>query len=136
MGRHHTGGCMCGAVRFEAEGPLRAVIACHCRECQRASSHYVTATAAQHDRFSITEDRGLGWYSHLGALKRGFCRECGSSLFWQPTFADYISVAAGSIDQPSGLTMVRHIYTIDVPDWYEIGDDLEQIETSLYGRET
>ena len=41
-----TGQCMCGQVRYEVHGPLRDVIACHCAQCRRASSHYVAATAA------------------------------------------------------------------------------------------
>ncbi|MBN33337.1 MAG: hypothetical protein CMM46_00905 [Rhodospirillaceae bacterium] len=56
MARHHTGGCMCGKVRFEVSGALREVIACHCRECQRASSNHVTATATQPGSLKIVED--------------------------------------------------------------------------------
>tara|TARA_B100000676_G_scaffold40731_2_gene38696 strand:- start:927 stop:1343 length:417 start_codon:yes stop_codon:yes gene_type:complete len=132
----HTGGCLCGAVRYRVEGTMREVVACHCGQCQRSHGNFAAFSACDNDQLAFDEDRGLAWYASSDNARRGFCRECGSSLFWQPTFADYISVAAGSIDQPSGLTMVRHIYTVDVPDWYEIGDELEQIETSMYGRDT
>lgn len=59
--KHHThsGGCMCGGVRYEVTGPLREIIACHCRECQQASSNHVTATAAKPGNLVITEERGL-----------------------------------------------------------------------------
>jgi len=56
-----------------------------------------------------------------------FCGECGASLFWEPADKDHIAVSAGSIDQPSGLTTVGHIFTDDKADFYDIYDGLEQL---------
>ncbi len=50
-----TGGCLCGAVRYELQGRLRAVVACHCGQCRRTSGHYVAATAVRHDRLRLVE---------------------------------------------------------------------------------
>ena len=83
---HPTGGCICAAVRFEVNGPLRDVLLCHCTECRRWAGHVWAATAALVDDLTFTEDRGLRWIDSPDSAhdaRRGFCGECGSSLFWQ-----------------------------------------------------
>ncbi len=132
----HTGGCLCGAVTFDIEGPMRDVVACHCGQCQKTHGNFAAYSAADKAKLHLTEDRGLAWYSSSDSARRGFCRECGASLFWEPGFADYVSVAAGALDSPTGLKLVRHIFTDDKPDWYNITDGLEQVAQSMYGRDT
>jgi hypothetical protein len=133
---HHTGGCLCGAVKFEIDGPMRDVVACHCGQCQKTHGNFAAYSATDTDKLRLTEDRGLAWFISSETARRGFCRECGASLFWEPNFADYTAVAAGALDSPTGLKLVRHIFTDDKPDWYEIADGLEQVAQSMYGRDT
>ena len=118
MARHHIGGCMCGKVRLEVSGPLREVIAFRCRECQRASSNHVTATAAQPGSLKIVEDVGLTWYCHDGALNRGFCRMCGSTLFFDHGPDHPPGIAAGAFDEDPGVRVSVHIYTDEAGPWY------------------
>ena len=132
----HHGACLCGAVRFQISGDMRGVVACHCGQCQRYHGNFAAYSACNREQLAFDEDRGLTWFGSSDKARRGFCGTCGSSLFWEPSFADYISIAAGALDQPSGLKLVRHIYTCDKPDWYEITDGLEQIDQSMYGRQT
>jgi hypothetical protein len=73
---------MCGAVQYEIHGPIRDVIACHCEQCRRVSGHFVAATAAHPEHLSITKDEGLAWYEGTEFIRRGFCRRCGSTLFF------------------------------------------------------
>jgi len=131
----HSGGCLCGAVRYRVSGAMRDVVACHCGQCQRSHGNFAAFSACDHDQLAFDEERGLAWYQSSETAKRGFCRDCGSSLFWKPDFADYIAVAAGSLDQPSGLKLAKHIFTGDKPDWYEINDGLPQLEGSSFGRD-
>ena len=133
---HHTGGCLCGAVTFEIDGPMRDVVACHCGQCLKTHGNFAAYSATDTDKLRLTEDRGLAWFISSDTARRGFCRECGASLFWEPNFADYTAVAAGALDNPTGLKLVRHIFTDDKPDWYEIADGLEQVAQSMYGRDT
>jgi hypothetical protein len=133
---HHTGSCLCGAVKFEIDGPMRDVVACHCGQCQKTHGNFAAYSATDTDKLRLTEDRGLAWFISSETARRGFCRECGASLFWEPNFADYTAVAAGSLDNPTGLKLVRHIFTDHKPDWYEIKDGLEQVAQSMYGRDT
>jgi len=113
---HATGGCLCGDVRYEVNGPLRNVITCHCEQCRRTSGHFVAASAANIDDLKLTEETGLRWYQSSEIARRGFCATCGSSLFWDPTrdesSADphHISIMAGTLDSPTGLETANHIF--------------------------
>jgi hypothetical protein len=118
----HRGSCLCGAVRYEVDGPLREVIGCHCSQCRKQTGHFMAATAASHANFRLLEDGGLGWYEASATAKRGFCRICGSTLFWQGNGRNYIAIAAGSVDGPTGLKVAGHIFCADKGDYYEIGD--------------
>ena len=122
----HTGGCLCGAVRYDIDGPLRKVVYCHCEQCRRTSGHYVAATAVDMSHLHMTEDSGLAWYRSSDVAKRGFCKVCGSGLFWEPSHREYMAVWAGTIDAPTGLSGREHIYVDDASDYYEITDGLPQ----------
>ncbi len=70
----------------------------------------------------LTEDRTLKWYQSSPEAKRGFCGECGSALFWKHEADDFTSLLVGAIDGDTGLEIEEHIFTADMPDWYEITD--------------
>ncbi|MEX0582343.1 MAG: GFA family protein [Sneathiella sp.] len=123
------GGCLCGAVRYDVNGPLRKVSYCHCGQCQKSSGHYFAATGAARSDFTLTEDRGLKWYKSSPWAERGFCSECGSNLFWRMKDEDNISILAGSIDGNAGLEAEAHIFVKDKKDYYEITDGLPQYDT-------
>jgi hypothetical protein len=121
-----TGGCLCGAVRYEVRGPLRHVLVCHCAECRRWSGHVFAATAAARGDLVLTEERGLRWLDSPASdthARRGFCGECGSSLFWDAPGRPTVSIAAGSVDPPTGLRVAGHVYTVQVADYQELPDD-------------
>ena len=126
-----TGGCLCGAVRYEVRGKLRGVYNCHCGQCRRSHGHYGAYSSVTPDQITFTETRGLKWYRSSATARRGFCGECGSSLFWEPAVKDHIAIAAGSFDQPSGLTTLGHIFTDHMGDYYTIDDDLERWPGSM-----
>ena len=121
-----SGVCLCGAVRFEVAGPLRPVVYCHCEQCRKTSGHFVAATACNSEDLKITIDRGLRWYRSSPKAQRGFCQHCGSSLFWKPDHDSYVSIMAGSLAAPTGLTSSRHIYVHMAADYYAINDELRQ----------
>ena len=95
-------------------------------------THCGAYTALARSDFKLLEDSGLEWYRSSEWARRGFCVGCGSSLFWERIDAPSISISAGSLDQPSGLRTVRHVFVADKADYYEITDGLEQLSgTSL-----
>ncbi len=126
-----TGGCLCGAVRYEVRGALRPVVACHCTQCRRMTGHFLAATAAREADLAITREGTLKWYSASPHARRGFCGACGSTLFWHGAGRDYVAIAAGSLDGPTGLKLVQHIFTADKGDYYELDDGLAQSAEGL-----
>jgi hypothetical protein len=127
MSQVFKGGCMCGAVRYEAEGPLREVSVCHCAQCRKWHGGVPAYTATARSKFKFTKGaEQVAWYDSSSFAKRGFCRTCGSSLFWQGNDRPHISIAAGSLDGKTGLKTVRHIYVADKGDYYDITDGLPQ----------
>ncbi|NKC13445.1 MAG: hypothetical protein GKR94_15005 [Gammaproteobacteria bacterium] len=86
-----TGGCDCGAVRYQVKSKLRGVIACHCVQCRKPSGHYSAATAAPPPALQLLEVRALMWYRASPAAARGFCGTCDSTLFWRPATGARIS---------------------------------------------
>jgi hypothetical protein len=121
-----SGGCLCGAVRYEVTAPLRDLLICHCIECRRWHGHISVTTAANEQDLVLLEDRGLRWIDSPlsdAHARRGFCGECGSSLFWSAPGHETVSIAAGTLDGPTGLSAISHWYVSQAGDYYEIPDD-------------
>jgi hypothetical protein len=123
----YSGGCLCGAVRYEVHGPLRDVVNCHCSQCRRTTGHFLAATATLLANLKLREERGLRWYDASPDARRGFCNQCGSTLFWRAHARDYVSIAAGTLDDASGLKTVMNIFTVDKGAYYDIPPGSPQI---------
>lgn len=130
MTETHTGRCLCGSITFQVDGPLRDVIACHCGQCRRQTGLYYAATQAADADVTINDTGTLSWYRASTSATRGFCRSCGSALFWKRDGDGNISILAGSFDEPSNLAIACHIFVEDKGDFYEITDDLPQFQRS------
>ena len=130
MSEEHTGHCLCGAVRFRTVGPLREVIACHCSQCRRQTGHFYAATNVLDEGLTVEGGDNVSWYRASDTASRGFCRTCGSALFWKSDGSDYTSIMAGAFDQPTGLKIGVHIFCADKGDYYEIDDGAPQFAQS------
>ena len=122
----HTGSCLCGAVQFTIQGAMREVSACHCTQCRKQTGHYYATTEVADDRLSVEGTGNLTWYRASNFAGRGFCRICGSALFWKRDGGASTSILAGALDGPTGLTIGRHIYCAFKGDYYEITDGKPQ----------
>jgi len=122
----YTGGCLCGGVAYEINGKLSPVDYCHCSQCRKTSGHFVAAASCRPDALHLIADSSLSWYESSAIAERGFCRVCGSSLLWRPKHGEHISVMAGTLDAPTGLKAIEHIYVTDASDYYVIADGLPQ----------
>lgn len=112
------GSCLCGGVVFEVDPPLRDVVACHCTSCRKQSGHYWAATSVPKGSFRLVHDAGLAWYSTSPAARRGFCRDCGCFLFWDPAEEKRISFSPGALEGPTGIKIAIHIFTEEAGDYY------------------
>ena len=120
-----TGGCLCGAVTYVVNGPLRDVIACHCTQCRKSSGHHVAATSCHRDDIDVTGK--VTWYQSSDTARRGFCGICGSNLFWDGAGVN-LSIFAGTLDGSTGIKMAGHIFCADKGDYYELDDDLPKAD--------
>jgi hypothetical protein len=120
-------------------GRLRDVVVCHCRECRRWHGHACSASASARDDLVIHDQTGsLRWIDSPESDahgRRGFCSRCGSSMFWDAPDRLTVAIAAGTLDEPTGLRTIYHVYTATKGDYYELPDDgLPRFERS--GHET
>lgn len=130
-----TGGCLCGAVRFRLFGPLRDVVNCHCGQCRRTHGNFAAYTRVKRAAFAFDERQGLRWFDSSDKARRGFCRHCGASLFWERTDGQTISISAGCLDQPSGLKTTHDIFVSDKGDFYELAPGTKVTQHGGLGQE-
>ena len=113
-------------MHYTVSGTLRTITHCHCVQCRKNSGHFWAATSASNDRITITGEDALVWYRSSETVQRGFCGRCGSSLFYRPDGQDRTAIGAGTLDGPTGLRAVKHIYMQSKGDYYDIDDGLPQ----------
>ena len=101
-----AGGCLCGAVRYRAPLTNDAVLQCHCENCRRLSGNFVAAVRSTMADLELTDPDGEFAWHDLGYARYGFCRRCGSTLFFAPTESPAtMSVMVGTLDDASGLRL-------------------------------
>lgn len=126
------GTCLCGSVSFEVEGTLEhPPEACHCTQCRKQSSHFFVSANVRRRALTIHGGDKITWYRSSENVQRGFCSVCGSSLFWNPTIEGYefIAVAMGAFDSPTGTRLAKHTFVGDKGDYYEIDDGVPQSQS-------
>lgn len=120
------GSCLCGAVTFTVAGPLPSPVACHCRRCRKHTGHYEASTDVPRERLNIQGEDRITWYWSSEKVRRGFCRTCGSSLFFDPPHREWIAISMGAFDSPTHTHLEKHIFVADKGDYYDIRDGLPQ----------
>jgi hypothetical protein len=119
------GGCLCGAVRFKAEGEPINVRICHCRNCQKAmGSPFFARALFKQDALTIEGD--TAHYASSEALDRVFCKICGTRLFawrWNPTLA---GVALAAFDDRNAFVPSEHVWVTEKMGWVKLEDGLPQ----------
>jgi hypothetical protein len=130
MNKRAEGGCLCGRVRYVADGAPIDERVCHCRLCQKAlgSPFYGRIKYRAED---VAVAGGYATVNSSDALKRGFCPNCGTTLFSIREAARQISVTVGSLDDPSIFTPDMHIWVSSKQPWVRLDDGLPQYPEGL-----
>ncbi len=123
------GSCLCGKVHYQINGKARSVVACHCIQCRKTSGHHVAATQVEQLNLSVQGVEEITWYQSSETAERGFCRTCGSQLFWKEFASTRISVMAGTLDGETGLVMDRQLFTDSKGDYYRL-PNVEPVDQS------
>lgn len=128
-----TGGCACGAIRFECQGEPLFMARCHCRDCQRSSGggfasvlvvprQTVTLTQGQPRRYSTRGESG-------GVAHREFCADCGSPLFSHgEALPEMIAIKPASLDDPSWFHPRAEVWTRSAQPWVTLDPDIPHFE--------
>jgi hypothetical protein len=119
------GGCLCGAVRFKAEGEPLNVRVCHCRTCQKAMGSPFFARAL-FDQRALSVRGDTGRYASSGAMDRIFCKSCGTRLFSWRTNGTAAGVALAAFDDRNAFAPTEHMWVAEKVDWLKLDDGLPQ----------
>jgi hypothetical protein len=127
-----SGGCACGAIRYECTAEPLFAANCHCRDCQRESgSGFIPVLGVPAHAFRVTrgEPRGFTVTADSGQpTARFFCAECGSPLFGRPGVApDMVTIRAGSLDEPGAFQPTENLYVSRAQPWDRLDPALRQV---------
>ena len=120
-----TCACLCGAVAFSLPGPTGDIVACHCTQCRKLSGHYAASFDADETALRYMSRKSLAEYETPAGGRRGFCKTCGSSLYFRSVKGEF-SIEAGAVTGPTGGQLTEHIFTAFKGDYYMIDDGLPQ----------
>lgn len=126
----NTGGCLCGAVRYEAAPRLDTGYYCHCRDCQiGSSSAFSVAVLVAEQDFRLTAGTLATWSKTADSGKRidrGFCPVCGTPLLWTGEgFPGEVVLSVSSLDDPESVQPDCQLWTDRALSWCRIREGLE-----------
>lgn len=123
------GSCLCGAVRIEIQEPLEhAPEACRCTQRRKQTGSYLIGVKVRRTASRVLGEDSVAWYRSSTKVERGFCRACGSTLFWKPDIEGYAwtSVTMGCLDTALSIRVAKHTFLGDKEGYYEISDGAPQ----------
>ena len=132
-----TGGCACGAVRYEIAANPIFMLNCHCRDCQRATgSAYAPVVVVPRAALRLTGE--LKYFKLTGDagkyVDRGFCPNCGSRILGNlERYPDIVGILAGSLDDPSLHKPVMDIFTASAHHWDAMAPEIQKFTRSAQG---
>ena len=121
-----TGGCLCGAVRYELTTEPLMCVTCHCKNCQRQAGSSLSIIIGVPEG-SVKVEGEVKTYDDTGdsgaTVRRQFCGNCGSPVFTRVEHPPGVMfVKAGTLDDTSSLKPSFHCSTKSKQDWVELGD--------------
>lgn len=125
----HQGSCLCGAIQYEIENDLKAIVHCHCQFCRKAhGAAFVTLLLMQVSDLRIVQGEEVLGRFHVEAtgVDRCFCLKCGTRLYNHVLSAGRLALVVATLQTDATLRPVAHCNTESKCPWYEINDGLPQ----------
>lgn len=116
--------CLCKGVNMSIKGEFRPIINCHCIQCTKTHGHFAAYTSVLEENINFKSKKTLKWFQSSVKAKRGFCNECGASIFFKTLGSKAVSLSAGMLKNPTGLVTSSHIFLHNKRDYYELSDKL------------
>lgn len=133
----YTGGCQCGAVRYELTAEPMTVVCCHCTECQKqSSSAFGESLIVPAEALTVTQGEVKQWTRTADSGRKNtanFCPTCGVRLFHQPEGVPIVILRGGTLDDTSWLRPAGHVWTRSAQSWVAIDPDALTYETQPEG---
>lgn len=128
---HRHGYCLCGAVRYTLDEPPKSYGACHCNMCRRWSGGIGLGLQIMPGGITWEGEDNIQTYKSSDWAERGFCRICGSNLFWRLTapgpMQGMLALSAGSLNDLEGLTLDSEVYIDHKPPGYAFAGERKQM---------
>src|SRR4029077_20757575 len=124
-----SGGCACGATRYESTGEPVMMLHCHCRDCQQFSGGpFSSFVIVPTEAFRLLQGslRFHASPSQMGGkTHRGFCPECGSPIQTKPHLAPHtVAITTARLDDPSWFNSQADVWTSDAQLWDQMNPGL------------
>lgn len=127
----HSGGCLCGAVRYEISGELAPIQVCHCSQCRKAQGGpFATNVPVRRAAFRLLSGEAeLAEYRATPEKQRVFCRQCGSPIYSaRDSLPNVLRVRAGTLDEPVRTKLEAHYYVDSSARWWPLEDNLPRYQ--------
>jgi hypothetical protein len=126
MSSDRAGSCLCKAVKYNVTLDSEKMHVCHCNICQKWHGGPGLSIKCSED-LKITGEDKLTWYKSSDHGYRGFCSECGSSLFFKAPSVEYYAVTAGTLNSQENLGIENHIFIDKKPSYYDFSDEAPRL---------
>lgn len=124
-----SGGCQCGAVRYQITGPLGQADICHCRMCQKAFGSWGAALLRVDLRQFKWTRAAPALFNSSATVDRGFCKNCGTPLFMFEVGDHSIDLAVGTLDDPNEVVITSQIGVESKLRWFDTMHNLPRQTT-------
>ena len=125
----YEGGCLCGAIRYEATGEPLQVAHCHCERCHRSTgAAFATGVCFPVEAVTWTQEKPIS-YQSSESFARLFCSHCGSSVAQYNLSTGTMWALVGTLDHPESIAPESHMFTKDQIPWVKLDDDLPRHST-------
>ena len=116
--------CLCGNISFKTSGYHRDVQNCHCVQCLKTHGHHAAYSKVEEKDLKFLSKKSLKWFNSSKRAKRGFCSNCGASIFFKVIGTNSVCIAAGIFNNPTKLKTSIEIFTKGKSDYYKINSKL------------
>lgn len=120
------GQCLCGAVRFTAKNASNAVGACHCNMCRRWGGGPFMEIGGGAD-VAFEGEENIAIFDSSPWAERGFCKTCGSHLFYRIKQTGQQMIAVGLLDDDTGLAFRHQVFIDEKPKYYDFSNETENM---------
>ena len=120
------GSCLCGSVSLSTTSMNNHVAACHCSMCRKWGGGPLLAVECESD-LSFSGEENIGVYQSSEWAERGFCKKCGSHLFYRLKENNHYYIPVGIFDNNEGLVFEDQVFIDEKPEYYSFANDTKNM---------